>query len=67
MHTEEEASNKFCPAQMITMNLTSNEARKFACLGAECMAWRWLPRESRMVNDDMVYVRPGYCGMAGKP
>lgn len=63
MYTEEEAKTKWCP-QMI------DHRGEFAgndCIASRCMAWRWLPRESRMVNDDVVYVQVGYCGLAGKP
>lgn len=79
--TEDEAKTKIChrsidgddsPAPVI-----SNEmfAKKFACVGSACMAWRW--EVTPKLYDDMAYdptngIRlaggpTGFCGLAGRP
>ena len=76
--TEDEAKTKIChrsidgddsPAPVIGNEMF---AKKFACIGSACMAWRWWSRsypyepstpavlEARK-NDE------GYCGLAGRP
>jgi len=48
--TETEAATRVCPLRP-----------DLQCVGAECMAWRWV---------DPIYHgahRRGYCGMAGQP
>lgn len=35
------------------------------CLASACMAWRWAPDEFE--PGELVKLRRGYCGLAGKP
>jgi hypothetical protein len=63
MYTEEEAKEKKC--QQLYDPRTGQRFQ--ACVGSQCMAWRWAQRETRMTGDDVAYVKVGYCGLAGKP
>jgi len=76
--TEEEAKTKWCPfARYYTSNGPYNRyqyngpAPGTLCIGAECMAWRWVkdPLVAAMTHKQQVpdYVgEHGYCGLAGK-
>lgn len=84
--TEDEAKTKIChrsidgddsPAPVIGNEMF---AKKFACIGSACMAWRsdkdmFLTEKGNLINPEDgrrgdlrgVYVKQGFCGLAGKP
>ena len=58
--TPEEAQTKWCPIQTPSQ----------ACVGAECMAWRWRDEGRTWVDDgngrghwEFIKKTHGYCGM----
>lgn len=71
MVTEEQAKEKWCPkARAPVGNAASNCAVNRthmahhglpACIGSQCMAWRWTP------VSEVLEKRSGYCGAFGKP
>lgn len=78
--TEEEAKTKWCPFARYQHNQepASNRWNQNAppkephalnpipcrCIASDCMAWRWVPRNSPMTAPSDP--RRGYCGLAGK-
>ena len=56
--TEDEAKQKACCKTM--PNRPDGKLVTAACLGSDCMAWRWISPGS--LNDER-----GYCGLAGIP
>lgn len=77
--TEDEAKTKICyrsidgddsPAPVIGNEMF---AKKFACIGSACMAWRWIrtPQEAEInrhgLSAPSEHVDAGFCGLAGKP
>ena len=80
--TEDEAKTKIChrsidgddsPAPVIGNEMF---AKKFACIGSACMAWRWLhpAQPNRSATADAIPMvdhegnpARGFCGLAGKP
>ncbi len=64
--TEDEARKKWCPMACTPRHLEANAAAdgmtEFnACIGSDCMMWRWELRLSVDAPTD------GYCGLAGGP
>ncbi len=77
--TEDEAKTKIChrsidgddsPASVIGNEMF---AKKFACVGSKCMAWRWVitPEQAKLNQhkngDPSQHVATGFCGLAGRP
>lgn len=72
--TEEEAKKCWCPAATRPRPDVGS-----ACIGSQCMAWRWLleahiPTDAENVHEitpvdciKPIRVTRGYCGLAGKP
>ena len=71
MYTEAEAKEKTCPLSIAVAPVYHpldgqgiRDGGPFACVGAECMAWRWVTTSS--VHGAQNTER-GYCGVAGHP
>jgi hypothetical protein len=66
--TEDEAKTKWCFKRGYVVDADNlgfdpeNPTKSIACIGSECMAWRW-------ENDGSQFGRnqDGFCGLAGKP
>lgn len=43
-------------------NMQGEISTRFACIGSNCMAWRWIPADEQRPHRQL-----GYCGLAGKP
>jgi hypothetical protein len=60
--TEEEALTRWCPhardADLVGNRFEENGA---ACIGSQCMSWRWVK------GSEKASVGRGYCGLAGRP
>ena len=63
MITEAEAKTKACCKTM--PNKPDGRLVTAACLGSECMAWRWGSTMEEYAKN--LPGRPGYCGLAGRP
>lgn len=71
--TENEAKTKWCPMTRYrtvkssklhqdTVGMSNLPTGTGKCIGSDCMAWRWKPREVPL-NEKY---HEGYCGLAGK-
>ena len=70
--TEGQAGQRLCHRTVGTP-----DAFNFKCMGAHCMAWRWVPEGSRRLHPastsqnpqhvDTVEPHVGYCGLVSAP
>lgn len=71
--TESEAKTKTCPRSIGVQPLYGPDGNgirdggPWACLGSECMAWRWLGTTMVPDGEGERRTSTGYCGLAGKP
>ena len=61
--TEKEAKQKICPRTISPPTKGYDENLCSACMGSQCMAWRW---SGDVATYKGIPIRLGYCGLAKK-